>query len=339
MRAPGATQRATASRRARGGAARALLAAALVLAGCAGAGTATVPGGDRPAADVVQADQPLPAAREIEGDAERALVRDAQAHAGRARVARGSGQLDDARAEWKEAAGGFLHVAQRFPSSRWRILYRRAAAELSREAGDYEAAVAAAELLRQDPGASPASRAIGTRLAAVSLQALAFQRIKAGSLAPLDLVGAAGPPRRPGEPWGRVVEASDAYGRLFEHDPLRGARPLAAALALLAAHVELAHGNVEEARARLESLFQRWPLTAAAVDGAGPYLKTFAAADPKEYAGALGRLRTMLETNQPKAIEAATSPGAGDEDARLPGRIQSVLQQLRREQLRLEGPR
>jgi len=307
--------------------------AALLAAGCATAGQSGFAGGTK----VYQADHKMPLARELDDENERAETTNAQVHVNRANQARESGNLDQARSEWKEAGDAFLHVAERYPSSEWRIVYERAAAEQYLQAGDWQGAARAADLFRNDKDASPVTKAVGARMAAGSLQGLAFQQVKAGQLDPVKIVRKGElKPRPPADLWKRFIEAADGYAQVYKNDPVPEAPQYAATLALLAAEVEYSYDNVEDAQKRFEGIFQQWPLTAAAVDGVGPYLQTvLARRDTKAYSDAVERVRAMLEANKPKAEQAAKAPEATPEQKAVAEKIASVLEQLGTEKNRL----
>jgi outer membrane protein assembly factor BamD (BamD/ComL family) len=309
--------------------------AALLASGCATAG------GSGPGVDmkVWQADHKMPLAKDLEDDNERAEVGNAQRHVNLGNQASESGNQDQARVEWKEGADGFMHVAERFPSSEWRIVYERSAAESYLRANDFQGAARAADQFRNDKDASPLTKAFGARIAAGSLQGLAFQQVKAGQLDPVKIGRKTEVnPRPPAELWKRFVEAADAYEQVRKSDPISEAdrEQAASALALLAAQVEYSYDNVEDARKRFEKIFQQWPLSSASVDGVGTYLLTFdTRKDMKAYNDAVERVRAMLEANRPKAEQAAKAPDATPEQKALPEKIAGVLQQLDQEKNRL----
>ncbi len=301
------------------------------------AGACATAGGGGGGLKVFQADHRMPDYKDVGDDTERAELKDTQTHTGRAADARTSGNMDQARQESKLAADALLKLAERYPSSEWRIVYRRAAAENYLQAADAEGAARAADLFRTDKDATPATQAFGARLAAGSLQQLAFQKVKAGELEPVKIGRKTElKPRPPAETWKRYIDAADAYAVVYTTDPSPTAEHDAALLQLLAAEVQYSHDNIEEAQKRFEAIFQKWPLTAAAVDGVGPYLLTFPARkDMKGYGDAVVRMQAMLESDKPKAQAAASASGATAEQKALPEKIASVLQQLGQEKNRL----
>ncbi len=275
----------------------------------------------------------VPDAKALTDDAERAALGDAQGHAARAGQAADSGDVERARTEWREAAEGFTRLADRHRTSEWRLVYRRAAAECFLRAGDPEGAAREADRLRGDPAADATTRAEGARLAAGALQLAALEQVRAGRLDPVRIGSRKELRPRPlAEPWKRFVEAADAYAAACppgaEHD--------AAALALFAAQVEYSHDNVEDAQARLEVIFERWPATGAAAEGVGTYLQTFLARkDAAGHAQAMERARAMLERNRESVESTARAPGATGEEKAVPEKVAAALKQLGAEKDRL----
>ena len=267
------------------------------------------------------------------GDLE--LARRELAHAGRARA---SGDEEHAQAVGRSAGEALRALAERYPDSSYRLVYRREAAEALLGADEFEGAATLFERLRDDEGVDRPYRAQAARLAADALRRLAESEVRAGELAPAEVTRKTElRPREPAGTWKRFIEATDAYLRVEEEDPAPGAAREAASLALLAALATYAHDEVEEAQGRLEELFRRFPLTAAAVEGVGPYLQTFVARrDMAAYAAAVERMRGQLEADRPRAAELAKAAEATPEERSLPARIDSVLEQLAGERDRME---
>jgi TolA-binding protein len=294
-----------------------------VLAGCAMGAAAPA----RPAM------HELPEGRELADERESAELSDARRHAARAGQAAEAGASERERAEWKEAADGFMRLADRHRTSEWRLVYRRAAAESFLRAGDPDGAARAAELIRGDQAAGADTRADAARLAAFALKLAAQEQVREGKLEPIRIGGRRElRPRAPAQPWKRFIEAADAYADAIAG--AGGARPRAAeeqaaALELFAAQVEFGHDNVEEAQRRLERLFERWPSTGAAADGVATYLATFLAR--KDLAGceqAIERARAMLERSRMRAEPLAAAGGATPEERAVPGKIDAALAKL-----------
>ncbi len=254
-----------------------------------------------------QADQGLPSAAQLPDGAERDAYAAAHGHEAKGDTA---GAHDQARGEWAAAANGYAELAERPAASEWRVPLLHRAAELYLRAQRWEKAAEAAQAIVADPQASDASRAIGARLAATAWLGAANAAVKAGQLEKLDLGadrkdGARPPPA----PWKRVVEATDAYVARASADPeLRRApgdrRPSAADLVVVAAEVQYAYGEIDDARRRLEMALERWPADPELLNEAIPmYLATFLArGDRAGHAAAIERLRERLEA------EAAKSP-------------------------------
>lgn len=287
------------------------------LAGCAmGAGARARPAVHR-----------LPEAPELADERESAELGDARGHAARAAQAADAGAAERERAEWKEAADGFMRLADRHRTSEWRLVYRRAAAESYLRAGYPGGAARAAELLRGDRAADAETRADAARLAAVALKLAAQEQVREGKLEPIR-IGSRKEllPRAPAEPWKRFIEAADACAGGTTSPAAEGQ---VADLQLFAAQVEYGYDNVEEAQRRLEGLFQRWPFTGAAADGVATYLATFLARkDVSGYAQAIERARAMLERSRERAEPLAAAPGATPEQKAVLGGIDAALRQL-----------
>ncbi len=267
---------------------------------------ATAKGG---AAGMRQADQGLPSAVQLPEGPERAAY--AAAHGHEAKGDAAGAAHDQARGEWAVAAAGYADLAERAPAAEWRVPLRHRAAELYLRAQRWEKAADAAQAIVADPQASDASRAIGARLAATAWLGAAKAAVKAGQLEKLDLGADRKDGPRPAPPaWKRVVDATDAYLARAGADPeLRRApadrRPSAAELVLVAAEVQYAHGEIEDARRRLEAALERWPADPEVLDDAIPmYLATFLVrGDRAGHAAAIERLRLRLEAEAGKSPE------------------------------------
>jgi hypothetical protein len=281
-----------------------LLAGAVAASGCATARRGP------PARQVSQ----LPAAAELPEDgAARADLAAAQAHEAKADAAAAA---DDARGEWGLAAAGYAGVAEQSAAAGWRVPLRHRAAELYLKAQRWDQASELSQAVIGDPQASEASRAAGARLAATAALGAANAAVKAGQLEKLDL----GPerkdgPRPPAAPWRRFLEATDAYLARAGADPSpppeRG--PSAAELALAAAEVQYAHGEIEDARRRLEAVLDPGAAHAELLDEAvALYLATFLVrGDHAGHAAAVDRLRQRIEA------EAARAPARKAELAKV----------------------
>jgi hypothetical protein len=280
----------------------------LLLAACAAA--------KPPSPAFRQAEHGLPAEAELPEGPDRAAYA-----AARAREAAGdaAGAAEPARAEWAQAAAGYAAAADRPGAAAWRVPLRLRAAELLLRAQRWDGAAEAAEALVADPEASQASKAVGARLAATAALGAAGAAARAGQLERLDLgatrPGGEGGPRTPPAPWKRVVDSTDAYLARAGADP-EASRPPAerrpgvspAELALVAAEVRYAYGDLEDARRRLEAAMDRWPAEAEVIERAVPlYLATFG--DRAGHDEAVERLRARI------APEAARATGAREREA------------------------
>jgi predicted negative regulator of RcsB-dependent stress response len=280
----------------------------------------------------------LPGPSELADSAERGDLGRAREELAHAERARASGDLEHEAAVRRSAGEALGHLADVYPASAYRLVYRRAAAETLLVADDPEAAAGEAERLRADPAAGPSDRAGGARLAALALRRLLEREVKEGLAPPVEVVRKTElKPTEPGGTAKRLLDAIDAYTEREADDPRPGADAEAASLDLFAAEVVYAHDLAALAQGRLEALFRRFPLTEAAVEGVGPYLQTFAARhDMKGYAEAVERMRAELEQERPRAVELSQAPRAGADQANLPALIDSVLAQLAGEGDRME---
>ena len=282
------------------------------------------------ATSTFQADHVLPRYQELEEEPEQVALKDAQAHLDRGDLARDSGNSDQARAEWREGAAGLAQLVERYPSSPWRLVYLRSAAESFARAQEYAGAAEAAEKILLDPAAAPASRANAAQLDAAAWQAIALAEVKAGKLEPIRLLtqekrkGEKLEPRPPPGAWKRFVEAADTYlaaivsGRApAKPDDANASARFSAQLALMAAEVEYAFDDVEEARARFERILATWPSDAEVMDAAVPFhLQTFLLAGDGDaaYLAALDRSAELIDGELRRAQAAAQAPDASAQD-------------------------
>jgi hypothetical protein len=282
------------------------------------------------ATSTYQADHVLPRYQELEDEPEQVALKDAQSHLDRGDLARDSDNSDQARAEWRDGAVGLARLVERYPSSRWRLVYLRAAAESFARAQEYAGAAEAAEKILLDPAAAPASRVDAARLDAAAWQAIALAEVKAGNLEPIRLLtqekrkGEKLAPRPPPGAWKRFVDAADTYLTLAGSGP-KPAKPdeaaasarFSARLALMAAEVEYAFDDVEEARVRFERILAAWPSDAEVMDAVVPFhLQTFLLAGDGDaaYLAALDRSAALVDAELRKAQSAAQAPDASEQD-------------------------
>jgi hypothetical protein len=278
---------------------------ALALAAALGAGCATA-GGGAPAAPKNH-DQPLPAVSALPEGPDRDAFDAAQAHEAKGDAA--GAAHDQARAEWAAAGAAYGELALRPALAEWRAPLRHRGAELLLRAQRWEQGAELAAALASDAQAGDPSRAVGARLAATGYIGAANAAVKAGQLEKLDL----GPerkdgPRPPPAPWKRVVDAADAYLARAAADPeLRrdpaDRRPSGPEIALVAAEVQLAYGELEDARRRLDAALDRWPGDPDLLEQAVPvYLATsLAHGDRAGHLAALDKLSARAEAEGAKA--------------------------------------
>ncbi len=307
---------------------------ALYVAACSTGGT-----------QVRRAGEARPRPEDVPDEVERRILGDGARHAGLADTARGSGNGDEAQGEDRAAAEIYAHFADRFSGSPWRLVARRSAAERYLAAGAPQKAAEQARKILADPGADASWKAVAARLAAASWHAVAIGETRAGRIEKLVLLtatqrkGQEPKPRIPPEPWKRFLEAADAYLPLAALDPARklpgpdrkAAGVVGAAeLALIAAEVEYAYDNLEDARGRLDKLIAAWPSDVSAMENAVPlYLQTFLVLkDDQGYDAAVVRLKKALGAEAARAREAARASGAGEDQrkaAEILGRLEGEL--------------
>ena len=264
-----------------------------------------------------QATYKLPTESQLD-DAERGMIRDARTHFERGLVAQQSGNIDQARAEWNTAADGYVQFADQFQSSEWRMPVRYRAAELYMQGQQFERAAEQAHKVMADPQADGSTKAVSARLAAGAWLNAANQKVKANQLEPIKLAnadqrrGQALQPRVPPGEWKRFVDAADTYLANLDADPeakkpaaeRRGGLP-PAQLALIAAEVEYAFDNMDDARRRFAEILNRWPDEGEVLESAVPlYLQTFLFAnDTQGYQAEVVRIRQLVQERGQKATD------------------------------------
>lgn len=276
---------------------------AMVLLALAAACASTGGGRGRAPAVVHQADERIPPLAAFQEGEQRIAYNDALTQEQRGWRAESAGNLDEARAPLEAAARGFLALLERYPNTGWDVTFRYHAADLFRRAGRYDEAVRVAEEGAEDPRANAKSRAM------LHLQ-VANALTGAGKLEPLEIEARVPSSeeierREVPDSWRRFVEATDAY--LATVDP---ARPepkerilTAGQLALVAARVAYATGDLEGARRRLALVLERWPGESQVFTAAAPlYVQTFLATGDDEGAReAIARVRSAAEVQAQRA--------------------------------------
>jgi hypothetical protein len=300
---------------------RLAVALALAAAGCASVERKPAAGGS-----IRQADHGLPAATEFAEGPDRAAYAAAHAHEAKGDAA---GPGEASRAEWAQAAAGYAALADRPAAVEWRVPLRDRAAELFLRAQRWDEAAKVADAIVVDAGANDASRAVAARLAATAALGVAAAAARAGQLEKLELASAPPAPRTPPPAWKRVVEATDAYLARSAADPEASRRPAERhpgvsppELALAAAEVQVAYGELDDARRRLDAAIERWPADGEVLEQAAPLvLATFLAkGDRAGHDAALEKLRARAE-------EAGKAASGKDREAFL--RIQEALGRAR----------
>lgn len=284
----------------------------VLLAGCAAAGRAAAA---PPAQRYKQADYQFPPPESaFEEDAERGHIKLVTLHLMRAQEAREAGAMDQARTEYREAADQMAEFADKFPSIEWRIPLRYNAAQFYQFAQVPDRSAEQAEKVLVDPYANQVSKAMASKVAAMSWLTVGFAKAKAGTLDKIALPTAEQrrdrplAPRVPPGEWKRFVEAADAYAAASSADP-EAAKPAGAHaagdLVLRTAQVEYAFDDMEDARGRFDKVIKGWPGDAELMEAAVPlYLQTFAVLkDDAGHAAAVVRVKAVLAEQAAKASD------------------------------------
>ncbi len=299
---------------------------AILLALTACAGMAGMP------SRVYQADYRRPERRDVVDEAEWSVLSTALLHLDRARNAQDAGNLDQARGESRSAAEALANYLQKFPSSDWRLVAARLGVQAYLESGQHEEAALLARKMLADPAAQDVSKAYFARQAAAAWQQQGLQQARTGKGEGVKIVRAAQrgskplQPRPPPEVWKRYVEAADIYAQYEQADPYvdkatgqpTGGAASPGYIALVAAQVEFAFDNVEDARRRFERIIERYPGDPAAMEGAVPlYLDTFLVqGDDAGFDAALKRVEPVVRREAEKAAQAAKAQLATEEQKR-----------------------
>jgi outer membrane protein assembly factor BamD (BamD/ComL family) len=298
----------------------------LLLAACATTGG----GGKTSSSRYYQADHKQATPAEIDEEVLRQKVQDARNYQSRGQQAQQSGNMDQARAEWTTAGEQFAKLAETFPTSEWRIVFRYTASQTFFFAQKYQDCASNALRILGDPEANDASKAIAAHLAFSGWQQQALADARAGKLEPLKF-----PEQRKDKPlaarsppgaWKQVVESADAYVKYASADPdLKkppGERFIAqgpAQVALFAAQVEYAFDNLEDARARSEHIMKTWPSDGEVLDDAvSLYLNTFLIQN--DQTGYRAALEQVGSTVLPK-LEQSQDPQAKATAAKMKAQI------------------
>jgi tetratricopeptide (TPR) repeat protein len=216
---------------------------------------------------------------------------------------------EQARTEWAAAGAAYADLAARPAFASASRALRLRAAELLLRAQRWDRAEEVATALANDAQAGDPARAVGARLAATAAIGAANAAVKAGQLDKLDLgTEKKGAARPPPPAWRRVVETADAYlaraGADVEPRRAPSDRRLSGPeIALVAAEVQYAHGELDDARRRLDAALERWPGEPDLLEQAVPlYLATYRARGdrPGELA-AVERLRARVDAEASRA--------------------------------------
>ncbi len=273
----------------------------LFLGACATAGHAS-----KAPAVVHQADERIPQVTAFPAGDERIAYNDALTNEQNGWRAEQAGNQNAARQPLEAAARGYLAFIQKYPHTGWDLTFRFHAADLLRRAGRADEAATLAEQVANDPRASPKSKAMAW------LQ-VANAQTTAGKLQPLKVEppgegGQAAAPTQPPPAWQRYVAACDAYLQTLppgaQEPPDRILGP--GQLALVAARVQYATGHMDDARARLATILDRWSNEPLAFEGAAPlYIDTFLAAkDPNGAAQAVSRVKQIASAQAQRTTDA-----------------------------------
>jgi TolA-binding protein len=293
-----------------------------------GAACATAGGGGSVSSRFKQADHRIPDLKglsaQIDEEGLRGKIEDAANHLSRGQQAHESGNMDQARAEFGTAAEIYRSAVETYRSSEWRMPFAYRTAQLFLFAARPEDAAGMALRVVADNEANEVSKAMGAHLAAAAWQQVAVVQVKAGQLEPIRLPTAeqrAGKPLAPTTPpgaWKRFVEAADLYVQFAASDPDQK-KPAAeraipsspAQLALIAAEVQYAFDNMEEARKRFEAILARWPTEEGIAQDAVPLLLQthLVQKDEAGYRTALASLRKTYEEAAAAAEKARDEQG------------------------------
>jgi tetratricopeptide (TPR) repeat protein len=292
----------------------ALLLAATAVA-CATSGGGAPSGGKR--SRFQQADYKVPAPNQIEEESQRGYMSEAQVHLDRAVAAQAAGNMDQARAEFAAAADSYAAFIDKFPSELYRMPVRMRAAEFYMYGQQPQKAAEQAQKVIADTEANAQSRALAAKLAAEGWLGAANAKVRAGQLEPIRLANAdqrRGQPLQPRMPPGEWKNFVDAVDRLTEAlaapgvtqpDPKKGGLPVSQ-LRLIAAEVEYAFDNMQDAQGRFAKLIDAYPADAEMLADAVPlYLQTYLhLGDEAGYQAAVDQVRTKIEAS----AKAATDP-------------------------------
>jgi hypothetical protein len=252
-------------------------------------------------------EQALPQPTSLPEGPDRDALEAAQAHEAKGDAA--GAAHDQARAEWAAAGTGYSELAGRPALAEWRAPLRYRGADVLLRAQRWDQAGEVAGALAADDKATEAARAGGARLAASAAIGAANAAVRAGQLEKLDL----GPerkdgPRPPPPAWRRVVESADAYLARAGADPEAGRAPAGRSpsgpqIALAAAEVQYAYGELDDARRRLDAALDRWPSDPELLEQVAPlYLATYSArGDRAGQLAAVDKLRARAEAEAAKA--------------------------------------
>jgi len=154
----------------------------------AGGTAAKKPGGK--SSRFQQADFKPPAPNQIEDEAQRNYMSEAQIHLDRGTAAQAAGNLDQARQEYAATADGYAALLDKFPGELYRMPLRMRTAELYLFGQQPQKAAEQAQKVLTDPEANAQSKALAAKLAAEAWLATANQKVRAGQLDPIRLANA-----------------------------------------------------------------------------------------------------------------------------------------------------
>ncbi|MFT3914488.1 MAG: tetratricopeptide repeat protein [Anaeromyxobacteraceae bacterium] len=285
-----------------------LLAAAFLAAACATAGGAG--GGSGGAASrYKQADNVPPRANQLADEIESSYYGNGATTQARGDEAARSGNLDQARAEWNQAAGIYASFADKFPSSDWALKIRYDAAFLFFQSRQYESAATQFIKVYNDPNAQPVTKAMSGKMLAITWQAAANAAQKAGKIEPMRFTfsdqraGKPPEPRVPPAEWKRFIDAVDLFLPVSDADPelkkpaaeRQGSPP--PYFAEVSGEVSFANDNMLDAQKRFAMVLDRWPEEAEYVQKASQlYLQTFLIlGDTAGHEAAIQKLRGVVQ--------------------------------------------
>ena len=280
----------------------------LVSSACAGArgGHAS----SSPAA-MHQADERIPSISAFKAGQERTAYNAALAQEQQGWQMESAGDTAGARPSLEAAARAYLAFVDKYRNTGWGVTLRYHAADLFRRAGDFDEAASAAEQVANDARASQKTKAMAWLERANAL--VGAKKLEPIQIAPAsEVAGTQGQPKQMPDAWRQFADAADAF---LQSPEASNPEPkdhvfTNGQLALVAARVGYAFGDMDGARRRLALILDRWPDEARVFEGAAPlYVQTFLAA--KDYDGAQGAMDKVQQIARAQMDKATAQDARG----------------------------